>query len=84
MIKNVAKSSDYTYGSRRMQKTLNAFSFPVGRWKTAKLMKEAGVWVRYKTKYKSTTNSEHNKPILKMNLNKTLNLINPIKRGLAI
>jgi transposase InsO family protein len=68
VIQNVAKSSDYTYGSRRMQKTLNAFSFPVGRWKTAKLMKEAGVWVRYKKKYKSTTNSEHNKLIFKNEL----------------
>ena len=26
-------------------------------------MKEANVWVRYKKKYKATTNSEHNKPI---------------------
>lgn len=68
VIQNVAKSSDYTYGSRRMQKTLNAFSFPVGRWKTAKLMKEAGVWIRYKKKYKSTTNSEHNKPIFENEL----------------
>ena len=31
-------------------------------------MKEAGVWVRYKKKYKSTTNSEHNKPIFKNEL----------------
>jgi putative transposase len=27
------------------------------------LMKEAGVWVRYKKKYKATTNSDHKKPI---------------------
>jgi putative transposase len=26
-------------------------------------MKEANVWVRYKKKYKATTNSEHNKPV---------------------
>jgi hypothetical protein len=26
-------------------------------------MKEAGVWVRYKKEYKSTTNSDHKKPI---------------------
>lgn len=63
MIQKISESSDYTYGSRRMQKSLNALSFPVGRWKTAKLMKEAGVWVRYKKKYKVTTNSEHKKPI---------------------
>jgi transposase InsO family protein len=26
-------------------------------------MKEASVWVRYKKKYKATTNSDHKKPI---------------------
>ncbi|MFT7423455.1 MAG: putative transposase [Psychromonas sp.] len=35
-----------------MQKSLNTLSFPVGRWKTAQLIKEAGIWVRYKKKYK--------------------------------
>ena len=35
----------------------------MGRQKTAKLMKEAGVWVRYKKKYKVTTNSDHKKPV---------------------
>ena len=62
-VKDIAKFSDNTYGARRIQKVLNALSYPVSRQKTAKLMKEAGVWVRYKKKYKVTTNSEHNKPI---------------------
>jgi len=31
-------------------------------------MKEANVWVRYKKQYKSTTNSEHNKPLYKNEL----------------
>ena len=35
----------------------------MSRRKTAQLMKEAGVWVRYKMKYKATTNSDHKKPI---------------------
>ncbi len=77
VIQNVAKSSDYTCGSRRMQKTLNAFSFPVGRWKTAKLMKEAGVWAHYKKKYKSTTNSEYNKPIFKNELKQNFKFDQP-------
>ena len=68
MIQKISESSDYTYGSRRMQKSLNALSFPVGRWKTAQLMKEASVWVRYKKKYKVTTNSEHKKPVYKNEL----------------
>ena len=58
MIQKISEASDHTYGSRRMQKKLNALSFPVGRWKTAQLMKEAGVWVRYKKKYKATTNQQ--------------------------
>ena len=63
LVKDIAKFSDNTYGERRIKAVLNALSFPVSRWKVAKLMKEANVWVRYKKKYKSTTNSEHNKPI---------------------
>lgn len=62
-VKNIAEFSDHTYGARRIQKALNALDFPVGRRKAAQLMKEANVWVRYKKKYKATTNSEHNKPL---------------------
>ena len=62
-VKDIAKFSDNTYGERRIQKALNALSFPVSRRNTAQLMKEANVWVRYKKKYKATTNSEHNKPV---------------------
>jgi transposase InsO family protein len=62
-VKDIAKFSNNTYGERRIQKVLNVLSYPVSRQKTAKLMKEAGVWVRYKKKYKVTTNSDHNKPV---------------------
>jgi putative transposase len=60
---DIAKFSDNTYGSRRIQKVLNTLSYPVSRRKTAQLMKEANVWVRYKKKFKATTNSDHNKPV---------------------
>lgn len=62
-VKDIADFSDNTYGERRIQKVLNALSYPVSRRKTAQLMKEANVWVRYKKKYKVTTNSDHNQPI---------------------
>jgi putative transposase len=52
-VKDIAKFSDNTY----------ALSFPISRRKTAQLIKEANVWVRYKKKYKATTNSEHKKPV---------------------
>jgi putative transposase len=61
--KNIAAFSDNTDGERRIQKALNALIFPVGRCKTAQLMKEENVWVRYKKMYKATTNSKHNKPV---------------------
>jgi len=68
LVKDIAKFSDNTYGERRIKAVLNALSFPVSRWKVSKLMKEAKVWVRYKKKYKATTNSEHNKPLYKNEL----------------
>jgi transposase InsO family protein len=68
-IKDIAEFSDNTYGARRIQKVLNALSFRVNRRKTALLMKEADVWVRYKKKYKATTNSKHKKPIFENELN---------------
>ena len=62
-VKDIAKASDDTYGSRRMKKALGALSYPVSRNKARKLMKEAGVTVRYRKKYKVTTNSNHKQPV---------------------
>jgi len=76
-VKDIAKFSDNTYGERRIQKSLNALSFPVSRRKTAQLMKEANVWVRYKKKYKSTTNSEHNKPVYANELEQNFDVQQP-------
>ncbi len=40
-------------------------------------MKDAGVWVRYKKKYKVTTNSEHNKPVFKNELKQNFKFDQP-------
>jgi len=77
LVKDIAKFSDHTYGKRRIKAVLNALSFPVSRWKVAKLMKEANVWVRYKKKYKATTNSEHNKPLYKNELEQNFTVEKP-------
>ena len=69
-IKEIARVTDDTYGSRRMRETLNALGYPVGRDKTRKLMKEAGVKAKYKKKYKVTTNSKHNLPVFDNLLNR--------------
>lgn len=69
-VKKVAESSNYSYGSRRMQKALNALGYPIGRNKAKKLMVEAGVKARYRKKYKVTTNSNHKQPVFENILNR--------------
>ena len=63
LIKKIASESDDTYGSRRMKKAMNNLSFPISRNKARKLMREAGVQVRHRKKYKVTTNSDHQQPV---------------------
>ncbi len=62
-VKEIALKSDFSYGSRRIKKALNALSYCVSRHKARKLMCEAGVSVRRKKKYKVTTDSGHQNPV---------------------
>jgi transposase InsO family protein len=62
-VREIAESSDHSYGSRRMKRALNAMGYPVGRRKARSLMREAGIRVRYRKKYKVTTNSNHKQPV---------------------
>ena len=62
-VKEVAQSSDKSYGSRRIKHALNALGYPVGRRKARSLMREAGVKARYRKKFKVTTNSDHKQPV---------------------
>jgi len=62
-VRDIAESSNHSYGERRMSKALIALGFPVTRGKAKKLMREAGVKVRSRKKFKVTTNSNHKQPI---------------------
>jgi len=62
-VQDLAKASDNTYGSRRMKVALGAMSYPVSRNKARRLMKEAGVLVKRRKKFKVTTDSNHVKPL---------------------
>ena len=62
-VKKIAVAAENLYGSRRMQHALNCLGYPVSRHTARKLMREAGVWVKYPKKYKVTTDSNHNKPL---------------------
>ena len=62
-VKDIAKRSGYSYGSRRMKKALNVLGYPVSRNKARKLMREANVRARQRKKFKVTTNSNHQHPL---------------------
>ncbi len=62
-VKDLAEASDHTYGSRRMSKALKALGYPVGRHQARSLMREARVWVRYRRRYRVTTDSNHRQPV---------------------
>jgi transposase InsO family protein len=63
LVKEVSDASKQTYGTRRMSKALTIHGFPASRYKARKLMKEAKIQVRFKRRYKTTTNSKHNHPV---------------------
>ena len=75
----IAEASGFSYGSRRMQKALNALGYPVGRRKSRSLMREANIFVRYRKKYKVTTNSNHTKPVFENVLNRNFTVHEPDK-----
>ena len=51
-----------TYGSPRIHRDLQAAGHQVSRKRVARLMREAGIRGKAKRKYKTTTNSKHQRP----------------------
>ncbi len=68
--RDLAESSKYSYGSRRMKIALNMLGYPVSRNKARKLMREAGVAAKQRRKHKVTTNSNHKQPVFDNLLNR--------------
>jgi putative transposase len=76
-VKEIAESSHYSYGERRMKKALNILGFPITRGKAKKLMDEAGVKVRSRKKLKVTTNSYHKQPVFENVLDRGFDVNEP-------
>jgi putative transposase len=76
-VKDLAEASDHTYGSRRMAKALRALGYRVGRHQARSLMREAGVWVRYRRRYRATTNSNHRQPVFENRLERKFSVDAP-------
>jgi|GEM_PF-103390 len=67
-VQDLAAASDHTYGSRRIAKALQELGYRVGRHQARSLMREVGVWVRYRRWYRVTTNSKHDQPLFENRL----------------
>ena len=76
-VKDLAESSDHTYGSRRMAKALRALGYPVGRYQARSLMREAGLWVRYRRRHRVTTDSHHRQPVFPNRLEREFEVAEP-------
>ena len=76
-VKDIAKATGDSYGSRRMKAALNILSYPVSREKSRKLMKEADVQVKRRKKYKATTNSNHKQPVYENVLDRKFDVDRP-------
>ena len=66
--------TDFTHTLPRRPKILG---YPVGRMKAKRLMKEAGVAVKHKKKYKVTTNSNHKLPLFENLLERQFDVAEP-------
>lgn len=62
-VRRLSQAADHTYGSRRMSRALRALGYAVGRRRATTLMREAGIWVRYRKRYRLTTQSRHRHPV---------------------
>jgi putative transposase len=76
-VKELAEASHHTYGSRRMARALRALGYRVGRYQARSLMRAAGVWVRYRRRYRTTTNSNHGQPVFENRLERKFSVDTP-------
>jgi putative transposase len=72
-MKRLFDESRQSIGSRRMCIMLQKIGFDIGRFKTRRLMKAMNLIVKYKRRFKATTNSRHNLPIAKNVLDREFN-----------
>ena len=78
-VKKIDNQSGHSYGSRRMKRALNALGYPLCRQRARRLMRESGVQVRHRKKYKVTTDSNHKQPVYENVLNRDFKQVKPDK-----
>lgn len=76
-IKEIFEASFGSYGSPRIAQELRTLGYVVSRQRTARIMKTARIRARRKRKFKSTTDSRHNYPIVPNILNREFTVTRP-------
>ena len=76
-VKELSQKSNYSYGSRRISKSLKAKGFEVGRYRARRLMLKAKVECKQRRIYKITTESNHNLPVAENKLNRKFQVNKP-------
>lgn len=76
-IRKIFDESDATYGHRRIKGTLKKQGIKASNNRIRRLMRENGLVSVIKSKYKATTNSNHNYPVAPNLLNKAFNADTP-------
>lgn len=69
-LKELAKKTRHSYGSRRISKFFKSQGFSVGRYKSRTLMKQAKIECKQRRSYKITTKSDPHLPIVANKLNR--------------
>jgi len=82
-IKKIFADSDSTYGHRRIKKELKKKGIKTSNNRVRRIMNKNGLVSVLKTKYKATTNSNHNYPVAPNLLNKNFKAEKLIKNGLG-
>lgn len=82
-IKEIFEASFGSYGSPRIAQELRTLGYVVSRQRTARIMKTARIRARRKRKFKSTTDSRHNYPIVPNILNREFTVTRPGQVGVS-
>jgi len=77
MINDVFKEGRATYGARRIRQKLIQKKMKISRRKVSRLMKESNLEVKTKRKFKATTDSNHNNPIVPNLLDRKFDVLEP-------
>lgn len=76
-IRRIHHESKATYGSPRITEEMKKRGFNVSRPRVARLMQKAGIRAVNKRKFKATTDSKHNYPVVENKLNRNFTAKGP-------